>query len=182
MEPISGGLRRSLVIGGLSAAVLFTTFTFTAQAQSAVALGNMDTRAQGLPSDIRLILANQLPYYPVTTWCVLRHAQDWPPSPVNWAENRNGVSYYVSDSMPGNVWVDDPLIDLALQSSSSMATMATSDGPPPPPSGGGGGGGTNGPAPMKLTPPKGVGPGQLWLEIIPDSNYVGYADLGRVNK
>src|SRR5271157_321266 len=133
---------------------------------------NLNTGA--VPNDLRLVLASELPtnatYY--SLWCRL------PPMPFNYYAGRTDVSYYMSPSLGANtVFIDDPATAWAMAAPALAGAMDVS-GPPVPPSGGGSGGGTNNfPCGDPLRPPYGIGWSNLWLEIILDTNNVGYADL-----
>ncbi|MGA2866712.1 MAG: hypothetical protein ABSF95_19740 [Verrucomicrobiota bacterium] len=133
-----------------------------------------------MPNDLHVVLASELPAG--ATWYCLRHWQDLPPSPFNWCAGRTDVSYYVSPSLgAGIVFADDPALDAALEPSSSasaagLGARPLDDGGPPPPGGGGGGGGGGG-APPPVGPPPGYQPGDIWLQIFPDTNNVGMAQL-----
>jgi len=169
MKAIGGLLGFCPIITGLSAIILLVC-ACQCQAQSALVLANLNPQVFGLPTDLRVVLPEELPEDAV--WLSLQHWQDWPPLPANWCADRTDVCYYMSASLgPRKVFVDDP----AQESPFGGMTMAL-DLPPFPGDGGsqdGSGDGTGGGPLLRLWPPLGYQPGDIWLEIFPDTNYVG---------
>jgi len=175
----ASAFRAAAILASLLAAIIVTSAP-GCQAQAALVLGNANPQTYGLPNDLHVVLASELPSS--ATWYCLRHWQELPPSPFDWCAGRTDVSYYVSPSLGAAiVFVDDPALDAALEPSSSASAAGLgvgplSDGGPPPPGGGGGGGGGGG-APPPVGPPPGYQTNHLWLQIFPDTNLTGYADL-----
>lgn len=168
-------LKSSRMLASLLAAVVVTSAP-RCQAQAALVLGNTNPKTYGLPKDLHVVLASELPSS--ATWYSLRHWQELPPSPFDWCAGRTDVSYYVSPSLGADkIFIDDPAMDAALETAALQTGVSpmTDGGPPPPPPGGGGSGG--GGASPGVGPPPGWQPGDIWLQIFPDTNNVGMAQL-----
>ena len=127
--------------------------------------------SQGVPSDLRPVLASELPSN--ATWWSL--SAPLPPAQFNWCAGRTGVSYYVSPSLGANVvFIDDPTTALAVPAITPGIAMAQSS--PPMPAAGGGGAGRRG-RPAPAGPPPGADPKGAWAQILIDQVHAGTVDI-----
>jgi hypothetical protein len=168
----------NLPVTSLLAAVLLATSAAPGRAQPAPGAASAGANGPALPTDLQPILASEVPA--TAAYFVLELWPYGPPGPPGFYAGRTDLSWFVSPST-GLFFVDDPSVTGWFQAPASAGALgagqADASSLPFPPAGGGSSGGTNGPAPAKLRPPRGISWGQLWLEALVDTNYSSTVDL-----